>query len=170
MNFMTKEKEKNNTNLKSTILDEIKSIEDNNLLQEISDFLELKKQMKEMKKEYGNNLYDTLNDEKLKDKRLNEKNIYLDLVKLLKKLTQERRKNTWIQEIDKNKFDLNEPAIKDLLNKSLFVKEIWIEKWIKNFVDQKIRLWSHYTPMNDREHFVVLTEDGKLKYDLEIWD
>lgn len=94
MNFMTKEKEKNNTNLKSTILDEIKSIEDNNLLQEISDFLELKKQMKEMKKEYGNNLYDTLNDEKLKDKRLNEKNIYLDLVKLLKKLTQERRKNT----------------------------------------------------------------------------
>ncbi len=170
MNLLKNQNEKiNDTDLKSKVLNDISSIEDRKLLEEVSDFLALKKQMKTMEKEYWNNLYDTLDDEKMKGKWSKEKELYVDLVRLLKNLTKERRKNPSIDEKDKNTFDTNEPAIKNLLNKSLFIGNIWLEKWIKKLYDQWVRLWNHNIPMQDREHYVTFT-NGQLKYDVEIWD
>ncbi|MEI7810418.1 MAG: hypothetical protein WCI41_02555 [bacterium] len=83
----------NDADFKSKVLNDISSIEDRKLLEEVSAFLESKKQMKTMKKDYGNNLYDTLNDEKMKEKWTKEKELYIDLIKLLKNLTKERHKN-----------------------------------------------------------------------------
>ena len=60
----------------------------------------------------------------MKGKWSKEKELYVDLVRLLKNLTKERRKNPSIDEKDKNTFDTNEPAIKNLLNKSLFIGNI----------------------------------------------
>ncbi len=160
----------NDADFKSKVLNDISSIEDRKLLEEVSAFLESKKQMKTMKKDYGNNLYDTLNDEKMKEKWTKEKELYIDLIKLLKNLTKERHKNPWIKKEDKNTFDINEPVIKDLLNKSLFIENIWLEKWIKKLYDQWVRLWNHYKFLQDREHYVTFTKNGKLKYDVEVWD
>lgn len=42
----------NNADLKAKVLSDVSSIEDKKLLKEISEFLELKKQMKAMEKEY----------------------------------------------------------------------------------------------------------------------
>jgi len=53
MNLLKNQNEKiNDTDLKSKVLNDISSIEDRKLLEEVSDFLALKKQMKTMEKEY----------------------------------------------------------------------------------------------------------------------
>ena len=153
------QKKINAVNLKSQIVGEISSIDDVSLLGEISKFLETKKQLYAIKSKYGDGLYDSLNTEELRKESLHEKNIYKSLTKLLKKLSKERNKNTWISKEDRNLFNPNEPAIKDILSKSLFAADMWLEKWINKF---RSPLWDERIPFVG-EHAIVF-EKGKLRY------
>jgi len=148
--------------LKPDLLKEISLIGDPTILQEILDFLELKKKMKEMTRIYWNDLYDTLNNENLKEEREKERELYKSLIKLLRKLTKERRKHPWIGKENRTTFGLEEPAIKDLLNKSLFIEKVWLKEWIEKFNSQEIHLWR----LEDK---CVIFENNKLKYQERTW-
>jgi len=136
--------------LKHDISAYIASIDDEKLLLKVKEFLDNQKKLSDIKNVYGDTLYDSLNEKVNKKLRNNEVKVYKKLTNLLKEMSEKRKKNKWISKKDWTLFDVNEPEVQNILDKSLLVKELWLKNRITHLSDLGIHVlfimeWAHYS-------------------------